>query len=157
MKLFFYLYTLLLYYIYYLERAECNCVRTWHHNYIKYFTYCIYIVPAIILWYYKKDGTNIIIIPTMIYVILAMIYLYSIYKYINILNNTQCSCAIHNMKYLHNSLYYIFNIPAYIITIIFNLALFSIILAAIIYIMMIIDDGLQKADFYNWLKKPYKP
>jgi hypothetical protein len=43
----------------------------------------------------------------LVVMIANIIYLYSVYKYVGELDKTQCGCAMHDMKYLHNTLYYV--------------------------------------------------
>lgn len=106
---------LILYYLYYLEQEKCKCVMTWHHNYIKYYLlafivfilYAITIKPDIIdePLFDKKTATGLL--QLLVGIFITIIYLYSVYKYVGELDKTQCGCAIHDMKYLHNTLYYL--------------------------------------------------
>lgn len=100
----------ILYYIYYLEKSNCNCIRSWYHNFIKY--YSIYVILRNIITFIAVDATTSIekdISNRNMYIfdILLVIYLYSIYMYVGELEKTKCECAIINMKYIHNLLYYI--------------------------------------------------
>lgn len=88
---------------------------TWHHNYIKYYLlafivfilYAITIKPDIIdePLFDKKTATGLL--QLLVGIFITIIYLYSVYKYVGELDKTQCGCAIHDMKYLHNTLYYL--------------------------------------------------
>lgn len=106
---------LILYYVYYLEQEKCKCVMTWHHNYIKYYllAFIVFILCAITInldtmiksLFSKETATGLLII--LVVLVTNIIYLYSVYKYVGELDKTQCGCAMHDMKYLHNTLYYL--------------------------------------------------
>lgn len=133
---------IILYYIYYLEQEKCKCIRNWRHNYIKYylFVYLLFIIINICLELCNKyniffDIFRIIKINKaltfglifIISIIASIIFIYTLYSYIGQLDTTRCLCAIHDMKYLHNILYY----SKYIIIAIGVLLLNAIIVVAI--------------------------
>lgn len=126
------IYGTILYYIYYLEKEKCKCVKTWHHNYIKYTTILLLIIMA----YELLGGTsNIFVVAPLI--ILTIINIYAVYAYINALSDTQCTCAVHDMKYLHNTIYYVVNVPNLIIN--FIIMLFRIMLMLVKFIVLSIS------------------
>ncbi len=133
---------IILYYIYYLEQEKCKCVSNWCHNYIKYylFVYVLFIIIYICVKLCDKyniffDIFRIIKINKaitfglifIISIIATIIFIYTLYAYIGQLDTTHCLCAIHDMKYLHNILYY----SKYIIIAIGILLLNAIIVVAI--------------------------
>jgi hypothetical protein len=127
---------LILYYVYYLEQEKCKCVMSWHHNYIKYYLLAFILAITINLEKIIKPlfdkgmatdkGMNIWLLLLLILIITNSIYLYSVYVYVGKLDKTQCGCAMHNMKYLHNTLYYVRYILI-VIAIVSVLPVFSII------------------------------
>lgn len=88
---------------------------TWHHNYIKYYllAFIVLIVCAITInldkiikpLFSKETAVGLLLL--LVVMITNIIYLYSVYVYVGELDKTQCGCAMHDMKYLHNTLYYI--------------------------------------------------
>lgn len=152
--IFWLIYGSILYYIYYLEQEKCKCVKTWHHNFIKYSTVVLFILPIIAIFVLAFTENNLIYVFTAIYIAIFVIYIYAIYAYVNKLNNTQCSCAVHDMKYIHNTLYYIFNAPKFIFRLVFMLVL----LFLVILIVMLIGNVLFYGGdaFISWVKKPAK-
>ena len=104
--------TLILYYVYYLEQEKCKCVMTWHHNYIKYYLLAFIVLSVLTInldkkikkLFSKEKATGLLL--SLFVLIISIIYLYSVYVYVGELDNTQCVCAMHDMKYLHNTLYY---------------------------------------------------
>lgn len=105
---------LILYYVYYLEQEKCKCIMSWHHNYIKYYlsAFIVLIVCAITInldkiikpLFSKETAVGLLLL--LVVMITNTIYLYSVYVYVGELDKTQCGCAMHDMKYLHNTLYY---------------------------------------------------
>lgn len=138
-----------LYYIYNLEKENCKCVKTWHHNYIKYSTFLMLILPIITVWAYAVRKNNLASIFMVMYTILFIIYLYAIYAYVNKLNDTQCNCAIHDMKYLHNTFYYVFNAPKTIVKVGLVALLLLIIFGIVVELF-----GAGKG-FINWANKSF--
>lgn len=113
--------TIILYYIYYLEQTKCKCVSSWHHNYIKYylFSYILAVLIYIsielcnkydiffdIFRVIKINKTLIFAIIIFICIITSIVFIYTLFAYVYKLDATQCTCAIHDMKYLHKLLYY---------------------------------------------------
>jgi hypothetical protein len=81
----------ILYYLYNLEDAECNCIRDWRHNFIKGFSVlviCVSLLGLVISNLLKIKAVMII------YGILSLINYYAFITYIGELNNTKCVCAV---------------------------------------------------------------
>lgn len=103
-----------LYYIYYLEREHCKCVMDWRHDFIKYYSWGIILLPiimalaAMLLVRFHGIGFMVYFIPVIlgVIIILGFINLYALYTYIGDLNNTGCACAITDLKYINTFLYY---------------------------------------------------
>jgi len=87
---------------------------TWHHNYIKYYLLALIVfiicssainLDTMLKPLFSKE-TAIGLLLLLVVMITNIIFLYSVYKYVGELDKTQCGCAMHDMKYLHNTLYY---------------------------------------------------
>jgi hypothetical protein len=95
---------LIIYYLYNLEGADCNCIRDWRHNYIKYFA--IFLIGfAGICVIMPSLSTNMVVIA--LTMILSIVNLYAFFTYIGDLNTTQCSCAIHKQPNLNSFMHFI--------------------------------------------------
>ena len=103
-----------LYYIYYLERDYCKCIRDWRHDYIKYYTWILILLPVImallglVLLGLRGIGFIKYLIPVLVGFLLVSgsVNLYAMYTYIGDLNTTSCACAITDLKYINTFLYY---------------------------------------------------
>lgn len=86
----------------------------WQHKFIKY--YLIVLIFMII----GLDSTNadtitsilakyssVTLMIGILVIVINIIYLYAVYEYVGILDNTKCKCAVYDMKILHNILYYV--------------------------------------------------
>jgi hypothetical protein len=105
---------LILVYIYYLESEKCKCVMDWRHNYIKYYLLAMIIYSIIsealhldINKYVKDQKFTAVVLITSPILITISVYFYAMFTYIGDLDKTQCQCAVHDMKYMHNILYYV--------------------------------------------------
>lgn len=93
---------LILYYLYNLESTDCNCIRDWRHNYIKYF--------AIFLIVYSAMNIIIVNMPRalisigMIIIIFQLINLYAFFTYVGDLNETKCACAVEKQPLLNSTM-----------------------------------------------------
>ena len=151
---------LILYYVYYLEQEKCKCIMTWHHNYIKYYlsAFIVLIVCAITInldkiiesLFSEETAVGFRLIPKsflvmqnnkisligllllLVVIITNIIYLYSVYVYVGELDKTQCGCAMHDMKYLHNTLYY------------FRYIMIALAIIAVIPVFFIISELVKK-------------
>ena len=95
---------LIIYYLYNLEDADCNCIRDWRHNYIKYFA--IFLISfAGICVIMPSLSKNMVI--TSLTIILSIVNIYAFFTYIGDLNTTQCSCAIHKQPNLNSFMHFI--------------------------------------------------
>ena len=105
---------LILVYIYYLESEKCKCVMDWRHNYIKYYLLASLIASIIsealhldmAKYLSAQNSTTVVLISSPI-LITIIVYFYAMFTYIGDLDKTQCQCAVHDMKYMHNILYYV--------------------------------------------------
>ena len=87
-----------LYYLYNLEDADCNCIRDWRHNFCKVYALLVLGVGIIfIALQHLCDGFMIL------YYIVGLINVYAFFTYIGDLNATQCKCAV-NKQYNLNTL-----------------------------------------------------
>jgi len=100
----------ILYYVFYLEKEQCMCVMDWRHNYVKYFTILAVILSLLQMTFNArlKDFLPmlIVIIISIAYLLAGFVNVYSVYTYVGELDSTKCGCAIHDMKNIHNFLYY---------------------------------------------------
>ena len=90
---------LIIYYLYNLEGADCNCIRDWRHNYIKYFA--IFLIGFAVICVIMPSLSKNMVVKALI-MILSIVNLYAFFTYIGDLNTTQCSCAIHKQPNLNS-------------------------------------------------------
>jgi hypothetical protein len=90
--------SLIIYYLYNLEDIDCNCIRDWRHNYIKYFA-ILFIAYCALNLIIKLPYSLIIIIG-----ILQGINIYAFFTYIGDLNETKCKCAIDKQPLLNSTM-----------------------------------------------------
>jgi hypothetical protein len=102
--------------------------------------------------FFVKDSCSTHFINPFLYIAILVIYIYAIYAYVNKLNNTQCSCAVNDMKYIHNTLYYIFNTPKFIFMLVFMLVLLYLVILIVMLIGYALYYGGDAA--ISWVKKP---
>ena len=90
---------LVIYYLINLEGVDCNCIRDWRHNYIKYFAIfaiCWSVLLIIIPSLSKKyNELNTILM------ILTLMNIYAFFTYIGELNATKCVCAVDKQPTLN--------------------------------------------------------
>ena len=86
----------------------------WRHNYIKYYLLAMIIYSIIsealhldINKYVKDQKFTAVVLITSPILITISVYFYAMFTYIGDLDKTQCQCAVHDMKYMHNILYYV--------------------------------------------------
>jgi len=90
---------LVIYYLINLEGVDCNCIRDWRHNYIKYFaifTIC-WSVLLIIIPSLSEKIKNL----KLIVMILTLMNIYAFFTYIGDLNATKCACAVDKQPTLN--------------------------------------------------------
>uniref|UniRef100_A0A6C0HMR7 Uncharacterized protein n=1 Tax=viral metagenome TaxID=1070528 RepID=A0A6C0HMR7_9ZZZZ len=109
---------MILYYVYKLEDPKCDCVMDWRNPFIKYWTI------AILFIYCIKACIGINPIVMIITPIMSAVSLYALFTYIGDINEKQCKCAIDNMPFINNFLYY-YRWFMIVGVIIFGLASFS--------------------------------
>ena len=108
----------------------------WRHNYIKYYLLAI-LIYSIISEAFNSDMDKhvkalspvAIILLTSPIPIATCVYLYVMFTYIGDLDKTQCQCAVHDMKYMHNILYYLrylMLVGAFILTAIVTIAILAL-------------------------------
>jgi hypothetical protein len=115
---------LIVFYLYNLEDATCDCVIDWRYYFLKYVSsfliiwefiilYLTYISPDIFDKYYllyHKTRYYIFGIYIINYIIL--------YNYVSELNATKCVCAVENQPMLNKFLYYWRYLPLILIVLI---------------------------------------
>lgn len=90
----------IIYYLYNLEDKDCNCIRDWRHNFIKYYSMTVVIIS--LLTFILNDNKKIILYVNMILFSLTLVNLYAFFTYIGDLNQTKCSCAIDKQSTLNS-------------------------------------------------------
>ena len=112
----------ILYYLYNLEDADCNCIRDWRHNFIK--AMCLVIIFLSFIGLFglnlKSQGFKWL---ALIQFILFVIDVYAFFTYVGDLNRTQCSCAVNKQPNLNS----IMNLIRWIFAIIIGLSILVII------------------------------
>ena len=82
-----------LYYLYNLEDADCNCIRDWRHNFCKVFALLVLGIGVILIGLQHLCKGFMIL-----YYIIGLINVYAFFTYIGDLNATQCSCAVNKQS-----------------------------------------------------------
>jgi hypothetical protein len=86
-----------LYYLYNLEDADCNCIRDWRHNFCKAYALLVLFVGIILI------GLGQLCKPAMIlYGIIGLINVYAFFTYVGELNSTKCVCAVKKQSNLNS-------------------------------------------------------
>jgi len=93
---------LILYYLYNLESIDCNCIRDWRHNYIKYFAIFLIVYSAINIIIVNMPRAFISI--GMIIIVFQLINLYAFFTYVGDLNETKCKCAVEKQPFLNSAM-----------------------------------------------------
>lgn len=86
----------ILYYLYNLEDADCNCIRDWRHNFCKAYALLVLAVGVIIILFKHLCNTFMIA-----YLIIGLINVYAFFTYIGDLNATKCTCAVNKQPNLN--------------------------------------------------------
>ena len=86
-----------LYYLYNLEDADCNCIRDWRHNFCKVYSLLVLSVGLIFLGLQHLCKGFMIL-----YYIVGLVNAYAFFTYVGDLNATQCTCAV-NKQYNMNT------------------------------------------------------
>lgn len=88
-----------LYYLYNLEDANCNCIRDWRHNFCKAYALLVIGVGVVLIGLHHLSKGFMII-----YHIIALINAYAFFTYIGDLNATQCTCAVIKQSGLNTAM-----------------------------------------------------
>ena len=86
----------ILYYLYNLEDADCNCIRDWRHNFCKAYALLVLAVGVIIIAFNNLCNAFMIV-----YLIIGLINVYAFFTYIGDLNATKCTCAVDKQSKLN--------------------------------------------------------
>jgi len=86
-----------LYYLYNLEDADCNCIRDWRHNFCKAYALLVLGVGVVLIGLHHLCKGFMIL-----YYIAALINVYAFFTYIGDLNATQCTCAVKKQSGLNS-------------------------------------------------------
>jgi hypothetical protein len=87
-----------LYYLYNLDDADCNCIRDWRHNFCKIYALLVLAVGVIVIGLQHLCKGFMIL-----YYIVSLINVYAFFTYVGDLNATQCTCAV-NKQYNLNTI-----------------------------------------------------
>ena len=85
-----------LYYLYNLEDADCNCIRDWRHNFCKVYALLVLCVGVILIGLQHLCKGFMIL-----YCIFGLINVYAFFTYVGDLNATQCTCAVNKQSKLN--------------------------------------------------------
>jgi len=103
------LYGSILYYLYNLEDADCNCIRDWRHNFIKAMCLVIIFLSFVGLFGFNLNLTSLklLAIIFIIWTVLFIIVIYAFFTYVGDLNATQCTCAVKKQPNLNSIMNFI--------------------------------------------------
>jgi hypothetical protein len=120
---------LILGYLITLEGQQCNCIRDWRHEFLKYYSgmMIIYSLIVIILTGTKYRDSIIGMAMHHLLLLLSFVNIWCLYTYVGDLDRTYCSCAIEKQKNMHYFLY----IWRYVLVGMIILGLIMIILGAL--------------------------
>jgi len=113
------LYGSILYYLYNLEDADCNCIRDWRHNFIKAMCLVIIFLSFVGLFGFNMKFASFKWLA-IIWFVLFIIVIYAFFTYVGDLNATQCICAVKKQPNLNS----IMNFIRWLYVIIIGLFLF---------------------------------
>jgi len=82
-----------LYYLYNLEDADCNCIRDWRHNFCKGYALLVLGVGVIFLGLQHLCKGFMIL-----YYLVGLVNVYAFFTYVGDLNATQCTCAVNKQS-----------------------------------------------------------
>ena len=112
----------ILYYLYNLEDADCNCIRDWRHNFIKAMCLVVIFLSFVGLFGFDLKSSSFKWLAV-IYFILFIIVIYAFFTYVGDLNDTKCSCAVDKQPKLNS----IMNFLRWFYPIIIGLSLLTLI------------------------------
>jgi len=117
----------ILYYLYNLEDADCNCIRDWRHNFIKGMCLIIIFLSFVGLFGFDLKSSSFKWIAV-IYFILFITVIYAFFTYVGDLNATKCTCAVDKQPNLNS----IMNFLRWLYPIIIGLSLLMMLIAFIV-------------------------
>lgn len=86
--------SVLLYYIYNLEKNKCDCSKDWRRDYIKYYSIAFILVPFISYIFSRYFNVKkILTILSIIIILSTPINIWCLYTYSNKIKNSTCKCA----------------------------------------------------------------
>ena len=91
---------LIIYYLYNLESKDCNCIRDWRHNYIKYFAIFIIIFNAFNFTFVNMPKAAMSL--GVLLILLQLVNIYAFFTYVGELNETKCKCAVDKQPVLNS-------------------------------------------------------
>jgi hypothetical protein len=114
----------IMYYLYYLEKINCNCSLTFQRNYIYYYTLIIFIINAVSIFFQKKlKELALVILPISIMLLIAgIVNIIYTFEYVNDMKKQNCKCS----ESIIRDLMFIFAILQSFVIIIFFLTILSI-------------------------------
>lgn len=120
---------LILGYLITLEGQQCDCIRDWRHDFLKYYSgmMIFYSLIVIIITGTKYRDSIIGMAMHHLLLLLSFVNIWCLYTYIGDLDKTYCSCAIEKQKNMHYFLY----IWRYVLVGMIILSLIIIILGAL--------------------------
>jgi glucan phosphoethanolaminetransferase (alkaline phosphatase superfamily) len=120
----------ILYYLYNLEDADCNCIRDWRHNFIKAMCLVIIFLSFVGLFGFNLNLTSFkwLVIIFIIWAVFCIIVIYAFFTYVGDLNATQCTCAVKKQPNLNS----IMNFIRWLYVLIIGAVLFYIIVITVI-------------------------
>lgn len=86
-----------LYYLYNLEDADCNCIRDWRHNFCKIYALLVLCVGVIFLGLQHLCKGFMIL-----YYLIGLVNVYAFFTYVGDLNATQCTCAVNKQSNMNS-------------------------------------------------------
>ena len=138
-----------LYYIFEIEREDCNCIFDWRLKFIKSYNAGLIFVNLILLSL-DKISINLKSYILSILMVLNVIHVYAVYTLIEELEEQRCACAVEDNKNLHNILYY------YRYVMLLSIIGSFLILVSSIRILLIIGDAYNDGKSINFLRKKGK-
>ena len=96
---------LILGYLITLEGQQCNCIRDWRHEFLKYYSgmMIIYSLIVIILTGTKYRDSIIGMAMHHLLLLLSFVNIWCLYTYVGDLDSTFCSCAIEKQKHRNSN------------------------------------------------------
>lgn len=101
-------YLLILGYLITLEGKQCNCIRDWRHDFLKYYSVVMILVALLMLLgiFITRNSDNLLLRTVNIILMIAhLINVWCLFTYIGDLDSTECACAIEKQKNMHYFLY----------------------------------------------------